>query len=89
MNEILVVVNENHILQGTKNSCSYCPIARALRETVGYGLPQVGLTCVTLGHTVYDLPEIAQEFIMNFDFDEHVEPFEFTLIPQKLQPFRD
>ena len=74
-----VKVNNDHIQYGVKRNCEKCPIALALQDEFPYHAIEVGDDGVTIGADYYDLPEIAQDFISDFDDGMSVQPFEFML----------
>lgn len=82
-----IKVTQEHIQFGMRRSRYHCPIALAVKEQTGV------LLCCVDGHetTVREgglmdgvwhsirLPEIARQFVTDFDFLKDVEPFEFEL----------
>lgn len=65
------------------SSCVWCPVARAVaRATEMY--VEVTATDIWIGHTplvgrFVDTPEAAADFILQFDTNRKVQPFEFEL----------
>lgn len=59
--------------------CHSCPIAQAIKRQ-GHGQDYVScsLTTVFVGNSVYQLPDIARQFVHNFDARNTVSPIEFT-----------
>lgn len=77
-----VSVTQAHINQGKKMDCLGCPIALALMDVFPNKTVSVGLNAHVYHHDTVDryvLSKAARNFINHFDFNEPVEPFEFTL----------
>lgn len=82
---INVVVNYRAINNGLRGDPDNCPLALAIRESVGY-ITTVGETICTLWNDdkttrigFYHLPEKAVEFRKRFDRGDKVKPFTFQL----------
>jgi hypothetical protein len=82
-----VSVTAGHIAKGERDSCRFCPVARAISEALpGIELVAVDSAHVTFGHPAgwygwrqIDLPDSATRFIEAFDLGDPVEPFTFEL----------
>lgn len=84
-----IKVTENHIAQGEKESCSYCPVALAISEVIGLGDEdyikvtdnvEIGIMVKKeMHHYQFEYPNNVCEFINKFDRGLVVEPFEFDL----------
>lgn len=77
-----VIVTQNHIKRGRRNNSNYCPIALALKETLG--LKTVSVSDGVRFGGGYEglrvrLPLKARKFIEAFDDKKLVKPFSFTL----------
>jgi hypothetical protein len=75
-----IIVNKTNIQKGVQNTCTHCPIAFAIKRTLGIEDVEVNCDDVHIGKKVFELPYKAQQFITSFDNDKSsVEPFEFEL----------
>lgn len=88
---MIINVTKENISSGTKNDCTYCPIALAVRYKIENNLIYNG--CLVFGETVevfddilyskikiYKLPKIAIEAIKEFDKPNgKMIPFKFKL----------
>jgi len=85
-----VKVTQYHIDNGIPCSTDSCPIAQAINELDDKDYPKdaEGGVSVVGGEVSFDykdftydipLPDIARDFIVKFDSDENVAPFEFEL----------
>lgn len=78
----IIQVTQEHIEFGIPESCSECPVAKAIRAT---GLLEEGdeafveKTQVLTLDRQYLLPEEVQEWIEQFDSNSSVDPITFTL----------
>jgi hypothetical protein len=79
---LTVRVEQRHIDDGERHSCTRCPIAQALNEQ----LPGDALWRVSaLGarrldaYRPVDLPHTALRFVEDFDRERDVQPFSFTI----------
>ena len=80
--KVKVNVTQNHIQRGRRSNSNYCPIALALKETLG--LKTVSVSDGVLFGGGYErlrvqLPLHARKFIRAFDDKKAVKPFSFTL----------
>ena len=81
---MMVVVKQEHIEAGIRNSPNSCPIARAVRECLGIdGGVVVSEYAIHISNEKttkrYDVPAVVRSFIKRFDVGEYVEPLEFEL----------
>lgn len=79
-----VSVTAAHIAEGERESCSHCPVGRALADTFPEAdVFAMGATFIITpwggDETRVDLPGEAEEFIARFDDDGFGEPFTFTV----------
>lgn len=77
-----ITVTQEHINRGIRSSIWQCPIALAIKEqTKGRVLVAGSTSLVTKNgvETVYNLPETAARFIINFDNGDKVVPMEFDI----------
>jgi hypothetical protein len=81
MDEILVDITSEDISEGKPGSCGKCPIALAATRAMGRQVT-VGATTIGefFGTRYWNLPEIAMNFIADFDCDRPVKPFSFPII---------
>lgn len=74
-----IIVTQEHINMGTRNTCYYCPIALATKTA--------GVPCVVFEtylrrfneEKTYELPSKVKNFIRAYDAGKDVKPFEFNL----------
>jgi hypothetical protein len=76
-----VIVTQKHIDKGRRYDCFLCPISLALREVN----PQSWkVTCsaltIRMGPYYFNTPFVVQKFILAFDRNDDVSPFEFELV---------
>lgn len=78
-----VKVTAEHIRLGEQGSSCRCPIARAIKDALPEPHGAVGVLgrLAFVGNSTYKLPQEAQAFVIAFDSDSAVEPFEFDLVP--------
>jgi hypothetical protein len=81
---MLIHVTQDHIDHGAKGSCTHDPIALALEDAGFYeawaGPDKIGVRGAVKEPWVrYWTPVEVREFMILFDNDEPVEPFEFEL----------
>lgn len=77
---MLIEVKQTHIRRGEKLNNQACPIALAIRESLGSEKVRVNREDVKIGRKTFDLPQKAQDFIDRFDdVKSSVEPFSFEL----------
>ena len=78
MAQIKVSVTQGDIEKGT-HSCSHCPIALALARTfeVPQGDVNVASKWIVEGVGFGDLPDLACDFVRDFDNHRPVKPFYF------------
>ena len=70
----LIKVQTKHIKNGHRGSASCCPVALAVRETIGR------LLYVCTNKTgPYENPRSVKRFIKRFDAKKSVKPFNFFL----------
>lgn len=79
-----ITVTQEHIDHGRAMDCTACPIALAVKPlfpdcdvTVGAKLIQAVQPDGSL--KAWKLPQEAMNFILRFDMEDHVEPFEFEI----------
>lgn len=79
-------VTQRDIDSGLRNDCTLCPVARAIKRRLGKSKSvQVFETSIDIYNSKdrlekqYNIPELAQLFIKNFDTGCPVGPFSFTL----------
>jgi len=84
---MIVKVTKNHIDRGKPDSCYNCPIALALHEA-DYAVSYMVTVSPVHVHLEFSgietemdlpLPQIACDFIDDFDNGRKVKPFEFEL----------
>lgn len=73
-----VKVTQKHIKNGKNGDREFCPIALALMDKGSQCVTVLHKSCYLNGHS-YRLPIVAREFILKFDRDQKVEPFEFNI----------
>jgi hypothetical protein len=78
-----IQVTAADIAHGLAGDCEECPIALAIYRALSDAGVRVGTGGVTLyregTNAMLALPEAATKFIVRFDHDEPVAPFEFEL----------
>lgn len=78
-----VDVTQEDIDRGKRNSCCFCPVARAIRRAMTLDVGEVsvdGRFVIIRCRGVYSLPQAVQDFVKLFDnFETCVEPFSFEL----------
>jgi len=84
---VRVEVTEEDIRRGKRNTCTRCPVARALRRS-GVISPSVYHSRAIFGRNGQwwggDLPQKVTDFICAFDDREPVKPFSFVIsVPAK------
>jgi len=81
---MIIKVTQEHIENGCKKACLFCPVALALEARTGKEW-SVGIYDAYCTHksddgpTLHTLPDSAKDFILYFDSGLPVEPFEFEL----------
>jgi hypothetical protein len=82
-----ISVTAEHIAKGERDSCRFCPVARAISEA----LPDIELVAVDSAYASFGhpdawprcreiaLPDPATRFIEAFDAGDPVKPFTFEL----------
>jgi len=74
-----IEVNEKDIEQGWPGVGASCPIALAIKRTLGCAA-SVGDNYIRIAeHGTYETPAVARSFIYAFDRGADVQPFSFTL----------
>lgn len=77
---MVIEVKKTHIRRGRRLQPDACPIALAIRESLGSEKVQVHKEDVKIGRKTFDLPEEAQWFVDAFDTKKSsVQPFSFEL----------
>jgi hypothetical protein len=79
-----IKVTAEHIRLGEPGSARHCPIALAIREaTPGLHAPYIAVIGrrALVESSDYILPAEAHAFVVAFDSESLVEPFEFDLLP--------
>jgi len=68
-----IKVTQDHIDNGRQSMCNFCPVALAIEERLKDGVT-VSVNCLGVGfsicgapHTQFPLPDIAREFVREFD----------------------
>lgn len=80
-----IKVTQNHIDRGKPADSKCCPIALAVKETIGLPI-EVGAYDFTICGEVFELPSLAYRFVRGFDRAWEVEPFEFNLeVPEHIE----
>ena len=80
-----VNVTQEHIDKGERYSTSACPIARALKDVLPADSCAVNVRAAVAvwfqnsGYYRAWLPHSAQDFVVEFDSGQDVEPFSFEL----------
>ena len=76
-----IKITQSDIDNGEGGSCVACPIARAIRRSARSKIKAVRVQkrYFSLNGRFYDLPKEAQTFIMKFDKQGDVKPFEFNI----------
>jgi hypothetical protein len=84
---MIVKVTQKHIAEGERNNYMACPVARALRETLGLD-DGVGVSGehIIIGNRSYNPPQSVRDFVDAFDRDYGVDPFEFELPKSSFNP---
>ena len=79
-----IKVTQEHIDNGLRSDCYYCPIALALKDATGFNW-YVGSIYIGNESTVITLlSNTTKDFIWRFDIAAMVIPFEFDIdIPSK------
>jgi hypothetical protein len=82
---VTVNVTQEHIDMGVRESCTHCPVGRALADA----FPEANVFANGATFDIYpwgsdeqiriDLPGEAEDFIVRFDDDGYGEPFSFTV----------
>lgn len=81
---MLIKISQQDINLSTRGSCKNCPIANALKR-IGFKNPVVANNSIYIDgdgeftKRKIDLPKVAINFLMDFDFGNQVEEFEFDL----------
>lgn len=71
----LIRVTSSHIANGKPRSYCECPVALAMMECTG----ETWFVTPSRVDRVYALPDVARQFIADFDAGRSVGPFEFEL----------
>lgn len=82
-----IKVTKEHIKNGTKLDCNYCPVALAIKEQIeDTSCVEV---CDGMSHIIsffkgddpleFTAPDKVYEFVEHFDLGEAVKPFKFEL----------
>jgi hypothetical protein len=89
MKKIYVNVTQKDITHGRKGDRQSCPIARAVRRHFDPTKIEVSISSLTIivwsvdgsYDIIWDVktPDVAEEFIHNFDSGKLVSPFKFTV----------
>lgn len=76
-----IIVTEDDIKQGIKNDPFYCPIKLAAdKSNLAIPVHEVGENILLLcNNKAIELPDIAKNFIHDFDCGYSVKPFEFDI----------
>ena len=79
-----IVVTAEDIKKGAKKNKCLCPVALAIRRATGRAVAVLPMVAWIKHYwptqmISYPLPQVAQDFILNFDEGEDVEPFEFEV----------
>lgn len=88
---MIIRVTQEHIARGERQDCEKCPIALAAKDcwpNSGQVMAELQLELFDYNgqeYYTYALPEVALEFIKNFDKGKEVKPFEFEM-PDKAAP---
>lgn len=88
-----ISVTNIEIEYGRRASMTHCPIALAIRRSLPhsgfYDVRVVGeyVECRCDGQPVFaDLPQVARDFIENFDAEDHVDPISFDVEWSEMTP---
>jgi hypothetical protein len=90
---LTINVTKRDILKGTAGMGHTCPVARALNRTSfvralsGRGFVGVHNLYIERGEgpdRVYELPQLATDFILSFDDDRPVKPSKFEVVLAEL-----
>lgn len=78
---IKIYVKVEHIKYGERHSCSFCPVARAIKDALGVAEGvRVTANCIWIGNIEMPTPPRAKTFINSFDtYRPSAEPFSFEL----------
>jgi hypothetical protein len=89
----VINVTAEHIANGKRGECEFCPVALAFQAALDLGPfasidVLIGCATITTGgrSIAVSLPEDADQFIVNFDDGEPVEPFSFTVDYPQVTP---
>ena len=75
-----IQVTQEHIKQGVRRDCHYCPVALALRETLTEAnYTGVFSTGINVDGVMHPTIESVKDFMDAFDGGLPVEPFSFEL----------
>lgn len=74
-----ITVTKKHIRNGRRFDKNHCPIAMAIKDASCDLVEDVDGINVTVGFITYELPKIAQAFVVMFDGGQRVRPFSFKL----------
>jgi len=77
--EVTIDVTVGDIVSGTRHSHAACPIALASGRALGRTDISVGRAWMAAGMYRIDLPQVARDFIHEFDMGGEVEPVTFTV----------
>lgn len=86
-NAIIVEVTEQDIKDGARGDCYYCPIALAVQRALNHPpkvhviISYVHVVMEDLSMKTYSLPQVATDFIVDFDHDFKISPFTFEMLP--------
>lgn len=81
---MLIEVTQDDIDNGRRGQACSCPLARAIKRQTNAEYIRVGLGSISIGEDVSDCscyitPDIAVNFVMDFDSIHDVAPFSFQL----------
>lgn len=76
---LIIHVLQADINNGLRGSCSTRPIALAVARTFPEDTVFVSYGTIVANHTEYRTPKEVRQFIVDFDNDRPVTPFEFEL----------
>ncbi len=76
--EITLTVTQEHINNGRRKDCGFCPIALSARELYPKEYVEVGSSNILIGSTQYQCSDEAFKFIINFDRKIEVKPSTFV-----------
>lgn len=75
-----IEVKKTHIRRGKQRRPDSCPIALAIKESLGVTNVQVWNDTIDIGKKSFDIPYDAEAFIEQFDeCKKNAEPFTFEL----------